>query len=92
MFKPKANCVMVTLVERNDAPDIILPDSASKNGKVHDLIVHAVGKNVTEYKKGDRVQTPLPKNSQIAQFEDDGDMGTFIFWDQEDIYGKWEEA
>ena len=91
MFKPKGTCVMVELVEQQDNSGLVIPESAKGNGMIHDLVVRSVGDDVTEFKRGDRVMTPLPKNSQIAKFDDGEGESVFVFWDEADIFGKYVE-
>lgn len=89
MFKPTGDRVMVELVEKDVYEGLVLPDSAKNNGKVHDLVVFAIGDDVTKYEVGDRVMTSLPKNGQICQFDPDGNGNrAFIVWPEEDIFGK----
>ena len=90
MFKPNADTVMVEVVVKKLEGGLHLPDTVKSNGKINDLIVKAVGDNVTLYEIGDEVMTPLPKNHQIAEFDDGDGKAVFIFWKEGEIFGKFE--
>ena len=93
MFTTANDSGMIELVEKNQAVKIHLPDNVQDKHMLHSLVVFAVGKDVTLYEVGDEVLTPLPTENQLARIDVDGSgEKVFIFWAENDIFGKFTEG
>lgn len=93
MFKPSGNLVLVEPVKKDIGQKLHLPDSVTKTGNMVDIIVRAVGDDVSLYSIGDNVLCPIPGEGQCIRFDFDGNgEKNYVFYEEDMIFGKFDKT
>jgi NADPH:quinone reductase-like Zn-dependent oxidoreductase len=85
-FKPAGKLVMVEAVPK-DLGGLVLPDSVQ--GAECDVLVRAIGPEVTKFAVGDSVLC-LPKDGKPMRFNAGDGFKLYIFYAEDAVLGKFE--